>query len=181
MKLLKNPFLNLTLLLIVLALFINSFFQGEKIAYVESGKLFNEYKATDIAKKKYDDKSRLWKSNIDTLASEVQMEIRKYEKDVQKMSPKERELARKLIDIKRKQLADYQQSVQANAQQEYAKVTQSVVTKINDFLLKYGKEHNYTMILIANQSGTIAYAKDNLDITAPVLKEINQEYEKEKK
>jgi len=179
MKFLKNPYLNLTLLLLVLALLANSFFQGEKIAYVESSKLFNEYKASDIAKKAYESKSKQWKSNIDTLVSEVQVEIKKYERGAAKMSPNEKEMARKLIDLKRQQLVDYQKSIEVNAQQEYAKVTQSVVSKINSFLLDYGKGHNYTMILIANQSGTIAYAKEHLDITELVLKEMNKEYEKE--
>lgn len=181
MKILKNPYLNLTLLLLVLGLIANSFFQGEKIAYVESNKIFNEYKASEVAKKAYEEKTKVWQSNIDTLTFEIQDEIKKFEKGASIMSQKEREVAKKLIDIKRKEMRDYQQSIQANAQQEYAKVTQSVVLKINDFLSDYGKAHHYSMILIANPSGTIAYAKENLDITDAVLKEMNDQYKNEGK
>jgi len=176
MKFLRSPYLNLSLLLLVIALLANSFFQGEKIAYVESNKLFNEYKASETAIKIYEEKSKTWQSNIDTLTTEVQAEMRKYEESIAGMSPKERAVAKQRIDGKRKELMQYQQSVQANAQQEYAKATQPIALKINDFLTRYGKEHHYTMILIANPSGTIAYAKEHLDITDDVLKEMNANY-----
>ncbi|NQX52079.1 OmpH family outer membrane protein [Pedobacter panaciterrae] len=181
MKVLKSPFLNLALLLLVLILFFNSFFQGEKIAYVQSNKLLTEYKASEQAKKAYEEKSKVWQSNIDTLTKEIQQEIKTYEQTASKISSTEKVKSRKLIDEKRKQLYQYQRSIQGNAQEEYAKATQPVVTKINDFLLEYGKDHNYTMILIANPSGTIAYAKDHLDITDAVLKEMNDQYQKDLK
>jgi outer membrane protein len=40
----------------------------------------------------------------------------------------------------------------------------------------YGKQHNYKIILIANQSGTIAYAREGLDITPEVIEGLNKDY-----
>lgn len=111
----------------------------------------------------------------------MKVSIQKYEKSLATMPPKEQELAKQLIQVKQKQLSDYQRGIQDNAKQEDGKLTQTVVAQINAFLTKYGKDHNYKMILIANQSGTIAYAREGLDITSTVIEELNNEYSSDKK
>jgi outer membrane protein len=165
----------------VLFLLFNFFFRNEKIAYVDSARMLNEYKGSAEAKKAYEGKAKVWQSNIDTLTNEVKTAIQKYEKSLATMSKTEQDLSRQLIQTKQKQLSDYQRGIQENAKQEDGKLTQAIVSQINGFLLKYGKAHNYKMILIANQSGTIAYARDGLDITAKVIEEINNEYSADKK
>jgi outer membrane protein len=169
------------LLSAVLFLLFNFLFRNEKIAYVDSAKILNEYKGSAEAKKAYEIKAKIWQSNIDTLTNEVKSAIQKYEKSIATMSKTEQDLSRQLIQSKQKQLSDYQRSIQENAKQEDGKLTQAIVSQINAFLLKYGKAHNYKLILIANQSGTIAYARDGLDITAKVIEEINNEYTADKK
>jgi outer membrane protein len=164
------------LVVAVLFLSFNFFFRNDKIAYVDSSKILNDYKGSAEAKKAYQTKAKVWQENIDTLTSEVQGAIKKYEKSIATMSKKEQDLSRQLIQSKQKQLAEYQRGIQENAKQEDGKLTQGIVAQINTYLTKYGKEHNYKMILIANQSGTIAYAREGLDITANVLDGLNDEY-----
>ncbi|SMC75388.1 OmpH family outer membrane protein [Pedobacter africanus] len=148
--------------------------KNDRIVYVDSGKIMNEYKGAIQAKKAYEAKTKSWQANIDTLTLDFQNGMRKYEKDMAGMSAKEKELSKQLLNSKQKQLNDYQRAIQENARQEDGKLYQGIVTEINAFLLKYGKDHNYKMILIANQSGTIAYAREGLDVTAEVLKELNK-------
>lgn len=157
-------------------LFFTYFTRNDKIAYVDSGRILNEYKGSVEAKKSYQEKAKVWQQNIDTLTAEVKASIQKYEKSVATMSAKEQDLAKQLIQSKEKQLADYQRGIQDNARQEDGKLTQTVVNQINAFLLNYGKEHNYKLILIANQSGTIAYGREGLDITTPVIEALNEEF-----
>ena len=160
----------------VLFLLSGFYLNNDKIAYVDSGKILNEYKGSAEAKKAYESKAKVWQDNIDTLTNEVKFAIAKYEKSLATMSKKEQELSKQLIQVKQRELADYQHGIQENAKQEDGKLTQSVVVQINAYLTKYGKEHNYKMILIANQSGTIAYAREGLDITSDVLEGLNKEY-----
>jgi outer membrane protein len=162
------------LLLFLLGQFF--FRNNYKIAYVDSARIFNEYKGYEKAKTAYQTKAVAWQSNIDTLAQEIQHAIKKHEKDLATMSAKEQAMSRELIGAKQKQLTDYQRAIQENARQEDAKLTERVVSEINGFLLKYGKEHQYKLVLIANPSGTIAYAQEGLDITEEVLEALNQEY-----
>jgi outer membrane protein len=165
----------------LLFLLSNFVLKDDKIAYVDSAKILNEYKGSADAKKAFQVKSKVWQSNIDTLTNEVQSAIKRYEQSLASMSKKEQELSKQIIQTKQQQLADYQKGIQQNAGEENGKLTQNVVAQINAYLARYGKRHNYKMILIANQSGTIAYAKEGLDITQDVIDGLNNEYPTTKK
>lgn len=168
--------LNLVIIVFLIFLMLYVFvIKNDKIAYVDSTKILNEYKGAIQAKKAYENKVKSWQANIDTLSKDVQNEIRKYEREVSALSPNERVLSKRLLDTKRKQLEDYQRAIQSNAREEDAKLYQGIVSQVNAFLLQYGKDNHYKIIFIANQSGTIAYASEGLDITAKVLEELNKD------
>lgn len=152
------------------------FLKPSKIVYVDSSKILAEYKGAMEAKQKYTAKTSVWQANIDSLTSEIQSAIKKYERDLAVMSKKEQELSKQLLDSKQRQLADYQRAIQENARQEDMKISQAVVSEINAFITDYGKKNRYQLILIANQSGTIAYAEEGLDVTHKVLEEMNKNY-----
>ncbi|MDB5134370.1 MAG: outer membrane protein [Mucilaginibacter sp.] len=160
----------------ILFLLFDVFSKNDKMAYVDSARILNEYKGSAEAKKAFQSKAKTWQTNIDTLTNEVKYAIQKYEKSIATLSPKEQILTKQLIQTKQKALTDYQHAIQDNAKEEDGKLTKGIVTEINAFLLKYGKKHNYKLILIANQSGTIAYGREGLDITTEVIEDINNEY-----
>src|SRR5258707_7338437 len=95
----------------VLFLLFNSFFKNDKIAYVDSARILNEYKGSAEAKKAFQSKAKVWQANIDTLTNEVKYSIQKYEKSIATLSPKEQELTKQLIQTKQKQLSDYQKAI----------------------------------------------------------------------
>ncbi len=150
--------------------------QRTSIVYVDSNRLINNYLGMQEARKAYQQKATAWQANIDTLAHEVQQQIMQYEKEKAKMSVKERELSRELIKTKQKQLADYQQALSTQAQQEDARMTGEVVGEINAYLKKYGERKGYTIVMAATEYGNIAYADEHLDITEEVLEGLNKEY-----
>lgn len=167
---------NILTILGILFLLSLHFYKSDKIAYVDSAKLLRKFKGAVTARNSYEAKVKTWQSRIDTLTGEVKEAIKKYEIDLAKMPLKEQQLSKQLISTKQQQLSDYQRAVQENARQEDEKLTQGIISQINAFLLKYGKSNRYEIILIANQSGTIAYAREGLDITEDVVKELNEEY-----
>src|SRR5687768_11725534 len=84
--------------LIALAVYVFSI--PQKLVYVDSAKLVNEYKGMLDARAVYQKKAATWKANIDTLSSEVQLQIMNYEKESSKLSAKERQLSEELIRTK---------------------------------------------------------------------------------
>jgi outer membrane protein len=160
----------------IVAISIYLFITPTKLVYVDSAKLVNGYKGMQTARQAFKQKATTWKANIDTLAQEVQQQIMNYEKESTKLSPKERKLSEELIRMKQKQLGEYQQAMQTQAQQEDAKMTGDVISQVNAYLKKYGKSKGYKIVMAATEYGNIAYADEGLDITEEVLEGLNKEY-----
>jgi outer membrane protein len=148
----------------------------QKLVYVDSAKLVNEYRGMQDARAAYQKKAVTWKANIDTLTNEVHQQIVSYEKESSKLTAKERKLSEELIRTKQKQLMDYQQAMNTQAKQEDVKMTGEIVQQINAYLKKYGEENGYKIVMAATEYGNIAYADEGLDITEDVLKGLNDEY-----
>lgn len=175
----KSIFLNaLTILnsLVLVALVVFYFMRDNRIVYVDSAKLINNYKGMQDARKAYQQKATSWKANVDTLTSEVQRQIMNYEKESGKMTAKERQLSQELIRTKQNQLMQYQQAMNTQAQQEDSKMTGEVISQINAYIKKYGEQKGYTIIMAATEYGNLAYADEGLDITDEVLAGLNSEY-----
>jgi outer membrane protein len=155
-------------------LLIMQIFFRSKTAYVDSTKIFREYKGILMAKKEFQKKVDLAKSRMDTLSSTVKQDILNLEK--YHSNPVKVKQYSDSMRYHKMQLGNYEQGMNKKLQEEEGRLTQTSVEKLNIFLKKYGKEHGYDMIFIANSTGTIAYAKEEYDITDAVVKEINQEY-----
>ncbi|MBX2916283.1 MAG: OmpH family outer membrane protein [Cyclobacteriaceae bacterium] len=157
-------------------LLIKYFTASRELVYIDSAKLMNGYQGMIDARKDYQQKTTVWKANIDTLIVEIQREIANYEKDVSKMSVKEKELTGKLIQSKQQQLAEYQKAINDKAAQEDNQLTTKVVQEVNAYLKEYGKGKGYRIILAATDYGNIVYAQEGLDITDEVLEGLNRKY-----
>jgi outer membrane protein len=163
----------------VVFLLYQIYFIKEKIVYVDSARLFNEYKGATEARANIEKKAKEYQLNIDTLTEEVQASLKSYEKGLRGIDATDHAGVGKEINAKREELARYQFASKQNIEKENNKVFSEVVAHLNNFLRVYGEKHNYQLILIANPSGTIAYAKDGLDITSEILEELNREFLKE--
>jgi len=157
---------------IFLAVKLNS---GEQIYYVDSANLLKDYKEMQDARKEYTTKMEAYKANVDTLTSGVQKQIEQYEKESSKMTDRENKLSRELINSRQQELMDYQRAIEQQAREEEQKTMGKVLTNINTFLLEYGKKKDCKYVLVA-ANGNIAYGEAGLDITAEVLKELNDRY-----
>ncbi len=153
--------------------------QPPQIAYVDSAKMLNSYQAMIDGRAAYQVKYRAWQINIDTLSSGIQQAIKDYERNAAVISTQEKLRAQALLAAKQKQFAEYQRAVNQNAQREEAQSNEKIIAAVNAFLARYGKEHNYDLILLASQAGTIAYARPALDLTDEVVAELNKEYIKD--
>lgn len=160
----------------VIGLALYVFTIPQKMVYVNTSKLVNDYKGMQVARAVYQKKAIIWKANIDTLSNEVQHQIMNYEKESPRLSAKERQLTQELIKAKQRQLQEYQQAMNTQAQQEDVKMTGEVVQQINAYLKEYGENKGYKIVMAATEYGNIAYADEGLDITEDVLVGLNKAY-----
>jgi outer membrane protein len=174
----KQLTIGLFTILIILQLFTfyQLFLKPAQVVYVDSNKLLENYEGMKAARQQFQQKAMQWQANIDTLKSELDREIKKYEGEKGNMSSKERELNEKLINAKRQQFVDYQKGIQQKSQQEDYQMTDQVLTEVNSFIEEYGKKNGYTLIL-GTANGNIVYAEEYLDITEALQKELNAIYQ----
>lgn len=164
------------LVISLLALYFSK--SSSELVYVDVNKLIIGYEKTKIAKAEFDKKATLMKSNVDSLVSNWQTELKNYEKERTAFSPKELKLKQELLGNKQQQINGYQEAIQKKIQEEDKKVTQTVINDINDYIKEYGKSHSYKIIFGASGGGNIMYADESTDLTEEILKGLNAEYGK---
>lgn len=164
-------------LLITVAAF-TYFFVGtaEKVAYVDSNSLLSQYQGMIDARADFQKLSSQWQARIDTLAMDVQNELKRHEKEVAKMTKKEKGLSEQLIRSKQQQLVSYQKAIQDKASQQDAEMTQSVINDMNAYIQEYGKQKSYKIIFAATNVGNILYAHEGVNITEEVVEGLNSKY-----
>jgi outer membrane protein len=150
----------------------------EKLAYVDNGKLIEKYTPMIELRKELEKKSSRWKSNIDTLQSDFEKALKKYEKARASMSEKERKLNEELLQNKQQQFLQYSDAAKAKSNEEANKASSSVLVKLNTFIKEYGKKNKYKLIFGANASGNIVYGDQVIDITEEIIEGANKEYTK---
>jgi outer membrane protein len=151
--------------------------KSSELVYVDVNKLLDGYKRTKIVRAEFEVKAKTLKSNVDSLVTGWQKELKDYEKNRSKYSKKELELKQELLGNKQQQINSYQQAIQKQVQEEDKKATQTVINDINDFVKEYGKKKGYKIIFGASGSGNIMYADEGSDLTPIVLEGLNAEFE----
>jgi outer membrane protein len=150
--------------------------QDVKIGYIDSIKIFSEYKETQEAE-------RLYRQEVDQWTAQkkrMEQEIVKLQDELQAQSLmlSEEKKAEKKLELDRK-MQEYQQFMDETfgdegvAARRNKELTQPIVDKINNILEDIGKEQGYTIIFdVANAN--IVYANKALDLTDAVLAKLNE-------
>ena len=151
---------------------------ADQIAYIEEAKLLDGYQGMKDARRAFGVKAKGWENQNQALVAAFRTAVEAYQKQAPTLTPEQRAATEQKLQAQQQQSGEQQQKLQAQAQQEEAKLTQTVLGAVNKKVEAYGKAHGYKLILIAAPSGTIAYGRKDLDLTAPVLAYLNQTYKK---
>jgi outer membrane protein len=160
-------------------LLYKDFAQRKELAFININKLATGYKGMKDIQKELEEKSKVWKANVDTLGSELENDIKVYEKERARMSAKEIKLKEEILRNKQQQFLQYQEAIQQKITEEDKKLKERVLNNINEFLKEYGEMHQYNFILGATNIGNLVYANSAYDITDKVLEGLNKQYKSE--
>jgi outer membrane protein len=147
-----------------------------KIGYIDSQRIFAEFRETQEAEKLYKKEVEQWKAEAATKEQEIaklQEELR-----AQSLMLSEEKQKEKKLEIDRK-LEEYQRFVaetfgeEGMAAKRNRELTQPIVERINKILEKLSETEGYSLVFdVANAN--IVYAKKELDLTARVLEELSK-------
>jgi outer membrane protein len=151
-----------------------------KLGYIDTVKIFAEFKETVDAEAIYKKEVDAWKKK----ASDMEATLATMREEIQSQSLmlSEEKLAEKkqLFD---KKLAEYNQYMtdvfgdNGQAAKRNKELTQPIVEKINAVIAQIAEADGYTLILDAAQ-GNIVFAKKALDLTDRVMAELEKQMQK---
>jgi len=150
--------------------------QDIKLGYIDSQRIFLEYKETQEAERLYKQEVDQWKAE----AAAMEQEIVKLQDELraQSLMLSEEKQREKKLDYDKK-LEDYQRFMadvfgeEGRAARRNKELTQPIVDKINKILEQMAEADGYTIVFdIANAN--IVYADKAFDLTEQVLAELNK-------
>jgi outer membrane protein len=146
-----------------------------RFGYIDSARIFGEYKAAQEAQARFDRQVQGWRDE----AAERERQVNQVRAEVRDQSPILSSLKRQeKEEALQKAIGDYERFIQeiwgpqGRAAQENERATADVVQQIRTVVEKVAADRNLNLVLDA-ASGALIYADKTLDLTPDVLAELN--------
>jgi outer membrane protein len=146
-----------------------------RFGYIDSGRIFTEYKAAQEAQARFDRQVQGWRDE----AAERERQVNQLRAEVRDQSPILSSLKRQeKEEALQKAIAEYEKFIQdiwgpqGRAAAENERATADVVQQIRTAVEKIAADRNLNLVLDA-AGGAIIYADKTLDLTPDVLAELN--------
>ena len=154
----------------------------ETIVFVNQDTLLNKYEYVKDMTKRLNDKGTAADADLNSRGQAIQREVAEYQKNAGTMSADQRAATEQRLQRKGQEFQTYRQNASAQVQNDQMSEQAKLYDKISDFLKQYAKEKGYKLILTYQHgSANLLYGDPGLDITADVVKRLNDAYSKEKK
>ncbi len=147
-----------------------------KIGYIDSARIFAEYKGTADAQRSFDDEVAAWEKQAQGMKVRLDSLEQEYQRQSLMMSEAKKAERQAEIVKGRQDYEAFVQSVwgpQGKLAAKNGELVAPIVEKINVILNRIGEEEGYTIVLDASVGG-IVYASDGIDMTDQVLEELNK-------
>ncbi|MEO6149562.1 MAG: OmpH family outer membrane protein [Mucilaginibacter sp.] len=152
------------------------------IVYINQDTLLSKYNYAKDMSTRLQGKGRSAQSDLDSRKQAFQREVAEYQKNANTLSAEQRAPIEQRLQRKGQELQTYEQNASAQFQNETGTETEKLFNKLVEYTKKYAKEKGYKMVLSYSKANpTILYGEETLDVTADVVKGLNDEYAKEKK
>ena len=154
----------------------------ETIVYINSDSLLSKYDYAKDMNKRLEDKGKSSQSDLQAKGQAFQREVADYQKNAATLAADQRQATEQRLQRKQQELQGYQQNATAEFQQSQATENTKLYDKIADFTKTYAKEKGYKLVLTFSKANpTVIYGDATLDVTADVVKRLNDAYAKDKK
>jgi outer membrane protein len=153
--------------------------QDLKIGYLDTVKIFANYKETIEAEQIYAKEVEAWKKT----AEEMEAELATMREDIQSQSlmlSAEKLAEKKLaFDQRMQEYQKYMQDIfgeNGEAARRNKELTEPIVEKINGVIDKYAKDNGFSLVLDSSQ-GVLIYAQPEMDITDRIIEALDTQME----
>jgi len=153
-----------------------------EIVYVNSDTLLNKYEYFKDMSSRLQEKGKAAQADLQSKGEAFQREVLEYQKGMNSMSAEQRAPIEQRLKRKNDELQAYKENASAQLQNDQAGENSKLYDKISDFTKAYAKEKGYKLVLTFSKANpTVLYGDPSLDVTADVVKRLNEAYAKDKK
>lgn len=152
------------------------------IVYVNIDTVFAQYQMTKDLSAEFQDKGKKIDTELQTKSKSLQQNYQ----DLQYKAQRGLEIRSKLeemgqqLQLEEQNLYKLRDTYGAQLQEENAVMMRKIMNSIMEYMKEYNKEKNYSFIMGNTFDGKILYADNKLDITADVIKGLNEKYKSTK-
>lgn len=164
---------------VALAIIMFTSCQQQKIGFVDTGKVVNEYQKKKDIEGKYETKDQAFKKKTDSIGQAFQKEAQDFQSKAQRMSQSKAQEAYQGLMQKQQMLQQQFQSEQQKMSLDFQNEIDSVITEIKDYAKNYGKNNGYSFVLGTNDAtSSVLYGAETNDLTQIILDSLNTQYSK---
>ncbi len=145
-----------------------------KMGYVDLAKVFDEYQKTKDFDKTLEGKGNDKQADRDKMVAE----IKKMRDEAELLSAKAKDEKQAAIDDKIKALQEFDRSTRDALRKERDAMVQDILKEIETVIQTYGKNQGYSFIF---NDRVLVYKGEGSDVTAQVIKALNDSYTSKKK
>ena len=156
--------------LIVLSLWIYHNCFKPKVGYVDVPKVFNGFEMKKQYQEKYKKTETIRKRVVDSLSFELQLLSKKL-----KDNPKDENLKNE-FDLRREDFFKRKNQIEQDNTALSGQYDKEILGQMSQYILDYGKNNNYDLILGADGNGVLMYANGKMNISEEITKYINSRY-----
>ncbi|RPG28801.1 MAG: OmpH family outer membrane protein [Muricauda sp. TMED12] len=164
--------------LVVLAIAITAMAcQQNKIAFVDSVKIMDEYQEKIDVDARFKTKAEAMNKKRDSISQAFQMELQQFQTKAQSMSQQKAQEEYSLLQQRGQRVGQQLQQEEQQLQQISQAEMDTLVKKVKKEIREYGKANGYTYILGGGESGSVIYGDETKDVTDAILSILNDKYE----
>lgn len=161
-------------------LLITSCQEQQKIAFVDNGKVINDYQEKLDIEEKYKGKDAVFQKRRDSLIGAHNLELEAAKIKAQRMSQSALQKLSQELQQKEGLLGQQLQFEQQQLQQAFNTEIDSAIAKVKNYVKDYGKKNGYTYILgTSDASSTVMFGDETKDLSKTILDALNAEYKKD--
>jgi outer membrane protein len=147
-----------------------------KVAYLNSDSVLKHYDFYKEVRGRFETKGKKLDQDLQNRAQSLQNEIGAYQRNISTMTIGQAKAVEEDLGKKQQNFRLYQQSIEQDLANEQAKVNEQLYGNITSFLKTYGAEKGLQAVLKFDTSSDLLYGSAGIDITADVVKGLNELY-----
>lgn len=152
--------------------------QETKIGFIDNQKIMSDYQESKDVEAKFQVKADKLTKKRDSVSQSFQLRATAFQTKAQKMPQAQAQEEYALLQQEGQFIGQQLQQEEQQLQTQNRAELDSIVSTVKKEIEAYGKANGFSFILTGGEGGSVLYGEEAKDVTAPILKILNDTYKK---